>query len=71
VVDSVDVSDHDALRSTFEAVTRQFGSIDCLVTAAGIGMGGPLVSYEKAAIDKIIAINVSLSQGLPGSGTPY
>lgn len=34
-------------------------------------MGGPLVSYEKAAIDKIIAINVSLSQGLPGSGTPY
>jgi len=56
---SVDVADHDALRSTFEAVTRQFGSIDCLVTAAGVGIGGPLVSYEKAAIDKIIAINVT------------
>ncbi len=58
---SVDVTDHDALRATFEAVTHQFGSVDCLLTAAGIGMGGPLVSYEKAAIDKIIAVNVSKS----------
>ncbi|KAK6379434.1 hypothetical protein LTS17_006352 [Exophiala oligosperma] len=56
---SVDVTDNDKLRATFEAITVQFGSIDCLVTAAGIGLGGPLVAYEKSAIERIISINVT------------
>lgn len=56
----MDVTDNDKLRATFEAITVQFGSIDCLVTAAGIGLGGPLVAYEKSAIERIISINVGL-----------
>ncbi|KAI1621362.1 dehydrogenase with different specificitie [Exophiala viscosa] len=55
----VDVTQKKSLESTFEDIKNHFGSIDCLVTAAGVGTGGPFVDNSMDQINRIISINVT------------
>ena len=55
-----DVTSMNALRAAFTSVREALGSVDCLVNAAGIGTGGPLIGHSEETINKIIGINVSL-----------
>jgi len=53
-----DVTDHSGLEAVFEEIVKDFGTLDCLVTGAGIGSGGPLIDTPKEKIQKIIDVNV-------------
>ncbi|MEH6585838.1 MAG: SDR family NAD(P)-dependent oxidoreductase [Halioglobus sp.] len=54
----VDVTDGGAQKAIAESVITKFGRIDILVTAAGIGDGGPVNMLEEAAWDRVIDINL-------------
>lgn len=54
----VDIADFQALQKVFAQVKNDFGSIDSLVNAAGIGVGGPLVDSSQEDIRKTLDVNV-------------
>jgi NAD(P)-dependent dehydrogenase (short-subunit alcohol dehydrogenase family) len=54
----IDVTDGAALKAMAEATVRDFGSIDILLTAAGVGDGGPVSMLDEASWDRVININL-------------
>lgn len=48
----------DVLR-TYREVLEKFGDLDILVNNAGIGAFGPLVDFDLAAFEKVMATNVT------------
>jgi NAD(P)-dependent dehydrogenase (short-subunit alcohol dehydrogenase family) len=54
----VDVTDGAAQRAVAEETVRDFGSIDILLTAAGVGDGGPVSMLDEASWDRVININL-------------
>ncbi|MCR9106814.1 MAG: SDR family oxidoreductase [Gammaproteobacteria bacterium] len=54
----LDVTDGAAQAAFAEAVVAEFGRIDILVTAAGVGDGGPVGMLDEAAWDRVIDINL-------------
>ncbi len=54
----VDVTDGTALRAVAEATARDLGSIDILLTAAGVGDGGPVSMLDEETWDRVININL-------------
>ena len=53
-----DVTDPDAVASTFDAVAADHGRLDVLVTSAGIAHVGTLESTSPTDFDKVFAVNV-------------
>ena len=54
----LDVTDGAAQKAVADAAASEFGRIDILVTAAGVGDGGPVSMLEEAAWDRVIDINL-------------
>jgi NAD(P)-dependent dehydrogenase (short-subunit alcohol dehydrogenase family) len=54
----VDVTDGAALRAVAETTVRDLGSIDILLTAAGVGDGGPVSMLDEQTWDRVININL-------------
>jgi len=54
----IDVTDGAALKVVAEATVRDFGSIDILLTAAGVGDGGPVSMLDEDTWDRVIDINL-------------
>ena len=54
----VDVTDGAAQRAVAEQTVRDFGRIDILLTAAGVGDGGPVGMLEESAWDRVLDINL-------------
>jgi NAD(P)-dependent dehydrogenase (short-subunit alcohol dehydrogenase family) len=54
----VDVTDYAALKVVAETTARDFGRIDVLLTAAGVGDGGPVSMLDEASWDRVININL-------------
>jgi NAD(P)-dependent dehydrogenase (short-subunit alcohol dehydrogenase family) len=54
----VDVTDGAAQRAVVEQTVRDFGSIDILLTAAGVGDGGPVGMLDEETWDRVIDINL-------------
>jgi NAD(P)-dependent dehydrogenase (short-subunit alcohol dehydrogenase family) len=54
----VDVTDTAALKAVAETTVRDFGRIDILLTAAGVGDGGPVSMLDEATWDRVININL-------------
>jgi NAD(P)-dependent dehydrogenase (short-subunit alcohol dehydrogenase family) len=54
----VDVTDGAALRAVAEATGHDLGSIDILLTAAGVGDGGPVSMLDEDTWDRVININL-------------
>jgi len=54
----LDVTDGAAQQAVAEHTVREFGRIDILVTAAGVGDGGPVGMLDEAAWDRVIDINL-------------
>jgi NAD(P)-dependent dehydrogenase (short-subunit alcohol dehydrogenase family) len=54
----MDVTDSAATRAVVEETVREFGRIDILVTAAGIGEAGPVNMLEEDTWDRVIDINL-------------
>jgi NAD(P)-dependent dehydrogenase (short-subunit alcohol dehydrogenase family) len=54
----VDVTDTAALNAVAETTVRDFGRIDILLTAAGVGDGGPVSMLDEATWDRVININL-------------
>ena len=54
----VDVTDGAALRAVAEATAHDLGSIDILLTAAGVGDGGPVGMLDEATWDRVINVNL-------------
>ena len=54
----VDVTDGAAQVAVVEATVREFGRIDVLLTAAGVGDGGPVSMLEEETWDRVIDINL-------------
>jgi NAD(P)-dependent dehydrogenase (short-subunit alcohol dehydrogenase family) len=54
----VDVTDGAAQRAVVEETVREFGRIDILLTAAGVGDGGPVGMLEEETWDRVIDINL-------------
>lgn len=54
----VDVTDGKAQQAVAAETAREFGRIDVLVTAAGVGDGGPVGMVEEDAWDRVIDINL-------------
>jgi NADP-dependent 3-hydroxy acid dehydrogenase YdfG len=55
---TVDLRDEDQLRAAIAGVTRQFGGIDVLVNAAGLGHPAPLTRGEPALFRDMLEVNV-------------
>lgn len=58
VFHQLDVTDLAAQQAAVEATVGEFGRIDILVTAAGIGDAGPAHLVEESAWDRVIDINL-------------
>jgi NAD(P)-dependent dehydrogenase (short-subunit alcohol dehydrogenase family) len=54
----VDVTNSTALKAVADATVRDFGSIDILLTAAGVGDGGPVSMLDEETWDRVININL-------------
>ncbi len=54
----VDVTDGAALKAVAEATVRDFARIDILLTAAGVGDGGPVSMLDEDTWDRVININL-------------
>jgi NAD(P)-dependent dehydrogenase (short-subunit alcohol dehydrogenase family) len=54
----MDVTDNAAQKAVVEETVREFGRIDILVTAAGIGEAGPVNMLEEETWDRVIDINL-------------
>lgn len=54
----LDVTDGAAQQAAADAVADEFGRIDILVTAAGIGDGGPVGMLEESTWDRVVDINL-------------
>ena len=54
----MDVTDNAAQKAVVEETVREFGRIDILVTAAGIGEAGPVNMLEEDTWDRVIDINL-------------
>ncbi|MAT93146.1 MAG: oxidoreductase [Halioglobus sp.] len=54
----VDVTDAAAQNAIAAAVAGEFGRIDILLTAAGVGDGGPVSMLEEASWDRVLDINL-------------
>ena len=54
----LDVRDAAAQQAWVEAAVAEFGRIDVLVTAAGIGDAGPVHMLEEEAWDRVLDINL-------------
>ncbi len=55
----LDVTDGAAQRAVAEAVVEDFGRIDILLTAAGVGDGGPVGMLEEDAWNRVVNINLN------------
>jgi NAD(P)-dependent dehydrogenase (short-subunit alcohol dehydrogenase family) len=54
----LDVTDGAAQQAAIDATVREFGRIDILLTAAGVGDGGPVGMLDEATWDRVIDINL-------------
>ncbi|MCB1703227.1 MAG: SDR family oxidoreductase [Halioglobus sp.] len=54
----LDVTDAAAQNAAIRATVDEFGRIDILVTAAGVGAGGPVSMLDEADWDRVIDINL-------------
>lgn len=54
----LDVTDADAQQAVVSQVSRELGRIDILVTAAGVGDGGPVNMLEETSWDRVVDINL-------------
>lgn len=54
----LDVTDGAAQNEVAAATTKEFGRIDVLLTAAGVGDGGPVGMVEEEAWDRVLDINL-------------
>lgn len=54
----VDVTDGGAQKAAVGKVIAEFGRIDVLVTAAGVGDGGPVSMLEEETWDRVVDINL-------------
>lgn len=54
----LDVTDSAAQHAAVDATVREFGRIDVLLTAAGVGDGGPVGMLDEATWDRVIDINL-------------
>ncbi len=54
----LDVTDGAAQKALSQQVAREFGRIDILLTAAGIGDGGPVSMLDEDTWDRVIDINL-------------
>ena len=57
VVRHCDVSKEDQVEALVAAAISSYGRIDAMLNVAGIGVGGLLVSFEEAELDRIFSIN--------------
>jgi meso-butanediol dehydrogenase / (S,S)-butanediol dehydrogenase / diacetyl reductase len=54
----LDVTDAGAQQAMASQVARELGRIDVLVTAAGVGDGGPVNMLEETTWDRVVDINL-------------
>lgn len=54
----LDVTDNAAQQAAVDATVREYGRIDILLTAAGVGDGGPVGMLDEATWDRVIDINL-------------
>ena len=54
----LDVTDGAAQKALAQEVAREFGRIDILLTAAGVGDGGPVGMLDEEAWDRVVDINL-------------
>lgn len=54
----LDVTDAEAQREAVANVVENLGRVDVLVTAAGVGAGGPVNMLDEESWDKVIDINL-------------
>ena len=55
---SVNITDSVMLESAVDKIHHHFGRIDILLTAAGVGDGGPVGMLEEETWDRVIDINL-------------
>lgn len=55
---SVDVTDGEALDAVAEQVATHFGTVDVLVSNAGIAAGGPLLLADAPSYDRVLEVNL-------------
>ena len=55
----LDVTDGAAQREVADAAVKDFGRIDILLTAAGVGDGGPVGMVEEDAWNRVVNINLN------------
>jgi len=58
IAQATDVGDADAVEALMERAVAEFGTIDGLVTAAGLGRFGPLLEQDRAAVEETVATDL-------------
>ncbi len=62
-----DVSNEASLRAAFDKAISALGRLDGIVTAAGIAIDKPFAEQGWEEVNKVIQINVSVSNVVPSS----
>jgi NAD(P)-dependent dehydrogenase (short-subunit alcohol dehydrogenase family) len=57
-----DVSKEDSLKAAFAKAVESLGSIDGIVTAAGIAIDKPFTDQKWEEVEKVLQVNVCLPQ---------
>jgi len=55
----VDVTDEGAVAAAIDEVVRRHGRLDAVVHAAGIAGGGPVHTVDRAAWERVLAVNLT------------
>ncbi len=66
-----DVSDHEDVRRLVSETVERFGGIDVLVNNAGVGAPGKPGDLDRAAWDRVMAINVTGIYDCTTEALPY
>lgn len=53
-----DVADRDAVFAAVAKTIERFGSLDCVIANAGVGMYGPFLELDPAHLDTMIDVNL-------------
>ncbi len=65
------LSNEEAIKSTFELIYKKYGKIDILVNNAGVSSSTPLTMYAKEEVDKIIELNIKAVFNCSKNIIPY
>jgi len=56
---AADLSRTEGVEAVFDALRREYATLDVLVKNAGLGISGPFIEFPEESLDTLLAVNVN------------